>query len=320
MLSPDNGIVRVGMEIEIVKWKDKRTYQKVAADLIKAGFMSGTADDWDTFHTYGCKCEKGCGIVRSGDTIYPPLVSLTYDASLPDTGAEFVTSTVLVEENGLEELRSVWDIIVKSAVWNDQLLNKHGTRSSPSIHLHVSALTPGFKPRLQDKNLLHGDILHALSLYGPELIALASSTGIVRGLAYRKPIRNSDQNGHHGFIHLRQVQPGYVYIEWRMFEAAYDNWDYVESSAYLAASLTRQLLQPDNAIATLMRGGYAGPFDQERLNDAVRNDDTMMLLTLFNLDRLLVLREMCINGLQDDPRGQALLSQLFDKTESKYGH
>ena len=52
MLSPDNGIVRVGMEIEIVKWKDKRTYQKVAADLIKAGFMSGTADDWATSHPY----------------------------------------------------------------------------------------------------------------------------------------------------------------------------------------------------------------------------------------------------------------------------
>jgi hypothetical protein len=321
MLIPDNGIVKVGMEIEIVKWKNSRTYQKVAADLIKAGFMTGQPSDWETFHNYGCKCENGCGLVRSGDTIYPPLVSLTYDASLPETGAEFVTSTVLLEENGLEELRSIWDIVVRSAVWDDQTINKHGNRSSPSVHLHVSALTPGAETRgIPDgKSLLHNDVIHALSLYGPEFIALASSAGYVRGLSFRKPIRNADQNGHHGFIHLRRVNSGYVYIEWRMFEAVYDNWDYIESSAYLAASLTRQLLQPDNTIATLMRGGYGGPFDQERLNEAVRRDDTPALLELFSLDRLIVLRELCVNGLQDDVRGQALLSDLFNKTEVSFG-
>lgn len=320
----NNGLVRVGMEIEVVRWTNGRTYQMVADELLKAGYMLGESDNWQEYHTYGCKCHLGCGNVRSGNIYYPPLVSITYDASLPITGAEFVTSAVLMEENGLDELKEIWSIVSREAVWDNKAKNKNGGLSSPSIHLHVSALDQnrpyGGPLSGQEQVGLINDIVHALSLFGPEFVALASTAGNVRGLSYRKPVRYADQNGHHGFVHVRKYNRGLVYIEWRVFEASYDDWDYIESAAYLSSSLTRALLNTESTVMQLMRGGYSSELYPERLEDAVRSDDSFALLQLVDPVRLTVLRDVCLSGLDDDVRGQHLLADLFSRTEEKYGH
>lgn len=322
----ERGAVRVGMEIEIALFKEGSSYQKVAQRLIDAGFMEGKMDDWQEYHRYGCTCVLGCGTVRSGNVIDPPLVSLTYDASLPRSGAEFVTSPVVIGPYGLQPLRPIWDIVTEKAVWNNKLADRNGGIASPSIHLHVSVDTasgkdynePARSPR--EAEATRDDCMHALSLFAPEFIALASAAGYKRGLAYRKPTRFPDgQRGHHGFIHIRNIIPKRkVYIEWRMFEAAYDNWDYVESAAFLAAALTRALLKPD-AISHLMAGGYNYPFDGGALNNAIRKDDTDALLKLVHLRRLNFLREFCLEQLDDDIEGARLVRVLFENTEKLYG-
>jgi len=316
----ERGLIRVGIEIEVASFERDYSYRSVARILMDKGFMLGNANTWETTHRYGCTCEPGgCGKVRTGDVFIPPLVSLTYDASLPETGAEFVVSPVLLMDDGLSALKDIWDIVTEHAVWDDKTESRAGGPCSPSIHLHVSATLPRDRKLLSStRSTLLSDTLHALSLFGPEFIALASTTEYKRGLDFRQPIRVADQGGHHGFIHCRSVIPNeFAYIEWRTFEAAYNNWDYVLASAYMAAAITRALLEPD-AYKRFMVCGFNSPLDDSAVMTAVMKNNTDDLLHLVDRTRLRGLRDICIDELTDDEAGIEILTQLFDRTELLY--
>src|SRR5690606_25973736 len=138
----ERGVVKVGIEIEIPTWKNGRNYAAVVKDLLNAGYMMGEERHWREIHTYRCRCEYGCALVRSGDVYVPPLVSATYDASLPREGGEFVVSPVVLLD-GLTPIREIWDIVTRDAVWTDQLPDRRGDNlCSPSIHLHCSVTLP----------------------------------------------------------------------------------------------------------------------------------------------------------------------------------
>ena len=312
----ERAYVRVGMEIEIAAFNGRVTYQDVARELVSKGFMLGNASNWSEYHTYGCACELGCGDVRSGDVLIPPLVSLTYDASLPRTGAEFVTSAILFGEGGLEPLKEIWEIVVRDAYWIDTLKDRRGNPASPSVHLHISATNPNLDKTSITRTLAQqarSDIRQALALYAPEFIAMAATAELKRGLTYRQPTRYDD--GHHGFINVKKVIPNQsVYIEWRMFEAAYHSWEYVEACAYVTATLTRALLSPTSFNA-LMTNGYADPVNEEELATLTSNNDVDGVIQVVSHQRLGFLRQHCIEQLDDDERGQGLIDLLFDKTE-----
>lgn len=325
----DRGIVRVGVEIEVPVWDNGSSFATVARELIDAGYMleDPTGREWTSTHSYGCTCAALCGKVRSGDVFIPPLVSLTYDASLPESGGEFVTSPVLLLEDGLGSLREIWEIITRDAVWTDQLPNRRGNGNcSPSIHLHVSATDPEPIPKKKDGKLIWrememptdptvaDDYTHALVLYGPEMLQLASTCGISRGLFFRKPVRKADQRGHHGIIHVRNVKPKMLHIEWRLFEAAYDNWPYVEASAYFAAGLTRALKRGE-AFRELMGYGYMHAYDQGLLDEAVREDNVVKALELVDPNRLNALRDITVRELDDDARSVEMVRALFGEAE-----
>lgn len=317
----ENGIVRVGTEIEIAQFKQNKTYQQVAEKLIDAGFMEGTPTDWTQWHQYKCTCELGCRRIKSGMIFVPPIVSMQYDASLPITGAEFIVSPILLID-GMDEMRTIWNIITKNAMWGRPAAMRGEAAASPSIHLHVSATRPGFDAERMGEpsrtiNPLQ-DVLHALSLFGPELLLLSDIEDIRRGLAFRKPTRTADgRNGHHGFIHVRKcTPPDIVYIEWRMFEAAYDSWDYFEQAAYISAGLTRALLRPDT-LARLMRAGYN---EEPRLNEmqlAILEDDTSKALKLVSGARLGFLRDILEEEMHDDLRGLERIIARFEEVEAR---
>lgn len=322
----ERGVVRVGLEIEVVGWEG-RTYQEVCGELVEAGYMYPPVEQWSKHHTYHCNCEDGgCYTVRKGDVIMPPLVSMTYDASLPKTGAEFIVSPVLLaEELGMAELEEIWNIIVRDAVWSRDLpdYNDNGM-ASPSIHLHVSSTSLGSgllgPSRKNSMPSYKQDIFHALSLFAPELFLLADRPKTRRGLKYRLPTRDAiilDQE-HHGFIHVRDARPDYrVYVEWRLFEAAYDDWHYVEVAAYLAAVITRAFNNPD-ILARLMATGYSNPYSVEAAMEAVRNDDPYALFKLVSADRFHALREMCLGQIDDNQYGFELLIGLFDSVAEEW--
>ena len=316
---PERGIVRIGCEIEVASFRDRYTYQQVAAELVDAGAMEGTAADWQEYHRYNCDCGYGCLRVKRGDLLVPPIVSMQYDASLPTLGAEFIVSPVLLV-NGMEEMRRIWEIVTEHAEWRDDLPAIRGQHmASPSIHLHVSATMPGGEKKMVSYGKRpvidpRADILHALSLFGPELLLLSDVEQFRRGLAFRQPWREADgRDNHHGFVHVKRVDPGKMtYIEWRMFEAAYDNWAYLETAAYLAAGLTRALLAPET-LDLLMAEGYRDKVDDAAIRAAIAGNDTAAALRLASPRRLAALQDLLGEELDDDDYGQALVRQRFNE-------
>ncbi len=317
----DRGIIKIGLEIEVAAWDSGRTYQLVAADLIDAEYMQGPPSIWAEWHTYHCSCKRGgCREIRRGDLIVPPLVSVTYDASLPATGGEFIMSPILLADgsSGMDDMHNIWDIVTEHAVWTMEGQNIHGGNVSPSVHLHVSA-TKTEEGSYYAQHYV-SDIMHALELFSPELFALAELDIVNRrGLKYRLPNRYSieyAEANHHGFIHVRSASPGRsVYIEWRLFEAAYNSWEYVQRSAYLAAVLTRALLDRQT-LGNLTSRGYEPMYDDDQLDLAVKRDDLNLILAMVDRHRLDSLRQICLEQIDDDPIGFHILDDMFMKVEN----
>lgn len=310
----DRGVVRLGAEIEVAEWTPGCSYQKTAQKLLDSGYMVGDAKLWQEYHTYHCTCEKGgCKLVKRGQLIVPPLVSMTYDATLPVTGAEFVMSPVLLADEGMPHFEKVWKTVTQDAVWSRNAKDIKGRTASPSVHLHVSATLLNSDARSN----FDADVLHALSMFSPEFFLLADVADVRRGVAYRLPERGIMQTTHdgihHGFIQVRQaVRNAIIYIEWRLFEAAYNDWNYIESCAYVAAGLTRGLLE-DAVFSDLMTAGYNHMYDRRQLEKAVLNDDVAIVLGEVSMTRLNALREICLRSLDDDHYGSTLVDRLFER-------
>lgn len=325
----NRGVTRLSLEIEVPEWTGRK-YIDVVQDLLNSGHMMGERRHWTAIHRYRCNCEYGCRIVRSGAVIVPPLVSVSYDASLPDGGAEFVTSPIVMID-GLEPLREVWETVTRNAVWTDQKPDLRGEGlCSPSVHIHCSVTMPGggqvgdilgdarARQRGELDRAMGGmrltdtgnDILHALWLFSPELLLLADLAGVRRGLRFRQFLRQADQHGHHGFVHLRSVQDDMLHIEWRLFEAAFDKFDYIEQAAYLAAVMTRALATYDNVV-DMLAFGVTARFDRDLLERAVEREDVDAILALVSTQRLEFLYNLCIQQLDDDERGRDMLHAFF---------
>jgi hypothetical protein len=252
---------------------------------------------------------------------------MTYDASLPTKGAEFIISPIVLADgsDGMKMLHEIWDIITEDAVWTTEGKGVNGAASvSPSIHVHVSANKDlGQSPSPWTHGTAYpNDIIHALELFSPELFALASAgREHRRGLQFRLPNRlavvHDETGGHHGFIHVRQAIPEMMtYIEWRLFEADYTDWTYVERVIYLASVLTRSLLEKQG-LGNLMAYGYRDMYDELALFEATKVDDLNQVLSLVSRGRLDSLREICLNQIDDDAYGFHLIDDMFALVESE---
>lgn len=318
----EHGPVRVGLEVEVAAWKKKRKYQDVASELVKSGFMADVG--WKRYHDYNCTCAQACRQVRSGDVLSPPRVTMQYDASLPEGGAEFISSPVLLTQ-GLEPLREIWDIIVRDADWRLDLLDMRGRRNaSPSVHMHVSAVSMDASPgTLKDRTSTREQdqietALLALSNVAPELMLLADTSQERRGIYFRQPWRWADgRNKHHGFIQVRRMAPGQIaYIEWRLFEAAYQNFEYIEAATYVSAALTRAFLDP-LFTPRLLNVGTAVPLDEMAIEQAIAADDLDSVLALADTDRLAGLKELIAAELHDDRYGRNMIETIFKEAERR---
>ena len=162
------------------------------------------------------------------------------------------------------------------------------------------------------------DALHALYLFSPELLLLSDVPDKRRGLEFRKPTRMADGiRGHHGFVHVREMNPPHTaYIEWRMFEAAYDDWNYLESAAYITAGMTRALLK-EETIPMLMGIGYHDIPPTDLLDEAIMKDSTEDALALVSPRRLQALRQIIEAEMYDDPRGLEKVSTRFEEVAAR---
>lgn len=245
-----------GVEIEVVEWAGI-TRSEICKTLIGQGYMDSKAGYENAYHDYHCKCDI-CGMwTHDGVKCAEPIqVALTYDGSLPQEGGEFITSPFPVHGYFMNEMQQVLSTVGKNANWTLQRKAMRGDKlASPSIHIHTSV----FNPYMDSHEI---DFTRLMYGYFPELFMLACSAGIERSLHYRKPItatmaRNGmsdqvryvigdDQNwSHHLFLSDRQdgrmIRKGsqYYYHEWRMFEAAYNDWPYVAGAIYFTSALSQ---------------------------------------------------------------------------------
>jgi hypothetical protein len=185
--------------------------------------------------------------------------------------------------------------------------------------MHISAALADPANYARNKTF-EDEVLHAVSLFAPEFFALAALAKERRGLTYRLPDRLSmsqhDNGWHHGFVQVRRAIPNkFVHIEWRLFEAAYDNWQYVERAAYVAAGLTRALLH-DSVFSTLMGTGYGHPFSDAALQNAVRANDVDKVLMQVNFNRMNALREVILQHLDDDTYASEQVAAVFAQAGS----
>ena len=325
--SEDFGIVpKVGLEIEIVQWTE-RTRGQVCQDLINAELMSARGNFVREYHRYHCECSV-CEAWADGKVPWPIQTVQQYDASLPDTGGEFITSPLLVTDLFLDGLEEVWNIVVRDAQWRADVPNRRGGPSSPSIHVHVSVENP-FKEVFSSR-LAHEAIWDFL----PELFTVASVCGLDRGIDYRKPDRAA---GHHSAVNIRQMGYGVdsleegasiprrggrdaaaIRLEWRMWEAAYTDWPYVKGAVVLSAAFTQLVANRDMAKLFSASAALFNEDDGDRVDDC---ESTEAILDMFSDKRFSFLCEMLPQAplIQEDPVMYDALSHLLNRVKESDG-
>ena len=245
-----------GVEIEVVEWINVVTRADICNNLISQGYMDEKAGYQNAYHDYHCKCET-CTLWTSdplGVKCPEPIqVALTYDGSLPTEGGEFITSPFPVHGYFMNEMQQILTTVGKDANWTLARKAMRGNGlASPSIHIHTSVFNPYTDSHETDfTQLMYG--------YFPELFMLACSAGVERGMFFRKAMTASMANSmtnqtrivigddanwaHHLFLANRQNRnrhlSQYYYHEWRMFEAAYNDWPYVAGAIYLTSALSQ---------------------------------------------------------------------------------
>lgn len=319
-MNSGNDLVKVGFEIEVVQFKQGETFTSVASQLMTKGYMPNDGDDWNGVHEYGCRCAQVCRHVRGGDVMSPPMVSLTYDASLPQTGGEFVTSAIPVEDEFLAQFKDIWSTISSRSIWNNTLMNRRANDvASPGFHVHCSATDTYGKIRATAaRGFVHNrymeDVSSLLTFFGPELFRLAVLASNIRGMYYRQPLRyvEGDRYGHHGAFQVRAASPGAAYVEWRLWEMEYEDWDYVAGVTYVSAALTRALSNP-GTISALMGVAWAYPLDESIAEKAVMSDALGEYLDLSDESRFNALHQLVLENLEDDDAGREYADALFRK-------
>lgn len=309
--SDEYGLVpKFGLEIEVPTWKAPFTRRDVVQGLLEAEHMpdDATAPYIDGTHNYHCDC-RTCRSVTAGTAQWPVQTILQYDATLPEEGGEFITSPMLCTSLFFKGLREIWDIVCENAIWTDQMPDRRGRKCSPSIHIHVSVDNPfqRFERVETMRAVLFG--------FMPELFKLASTCGIVRGVEYRSP---DQRQGHHSALNAAavartRIDPAVLWattdvretpdprrpepragvgdavrLEWRMFEAAYQDWDYVSGAIVLACALTQMVANPDTIGVV---EGAIGLLDKKPKMESV---NAKQLMAQFSKPRFRFLRELVL--------------------------
>jgi hypothetical protein len=186
------------------------------------------------------------------------------DASLPTSGAEFISSPFPVTDIYMHDLREALEIIAGNAIWNDTRANERGDgTATPGFHVHVYSAGP----ELMGMDALLDQTIRQMYGFIPEIFALANTAGVQRGLNFRIP--NKEGRDHHAWLAMagggrnneRVATVGR--LEWRLFEAPTDDIDYLIGAVYFAAGMSQlmhrqQVMNRLSAMTNLLAWDDAG--------------------------------------------------------------
>jgi hypothetical protein len=232
----------VGIEYEVTQFRRNKDMLVTAGELEELGFMPPNIYSVER-HDYHCRCET---CVNIGDRItYPLMVKMQRDASLPKTGAEFITSPFPVTDIYMQDLRTVLEVLGGNAIWNIERTTERGDGyATPGFHVHVYSAGPELSG--MEKGLER--TVEQMYGFAPEIFALANTAGVTRGIEFRIPARSGTD--HHSWLALAGAGRNYerrhtaARLEWRMFEAPVDDVDYMIGSVYFAAGLSQLMHRP----------------------------------------------------------------------------
>lgn len=297
-----------GLELEVVRWA-QRTMLQVARDLEVRGYMPEAQPAYsEQRHDYHCRCNM-CRRIGS-DIFVPPQWKMQRDASLPyNTGAEFISSPFPTTEMYIEHVLEACSVIGDRAEWTLGLRNERDTgTASPSLHITVHAYGPDFVGL--DPNSLRKNV-EVLYSFIPELFAIATANnlGKERPLTYRMPHLYWEQgdrtDAHHSW--LGSANQNKSMFEWRLWEAAYGDEDYIAGAILVSAALSQfvfsqRFFRKFEGIAKLMAWD-----DRDRDMTHIKNE--------FSRDRFELLGDLIVNAtpIKADPYSTQVVEGLLGR-------
>lgn len=274
-----------GVELEVADYAEGSIYT-AAKKMEDHGYMPESTFSRNR-HDYHCRCNV-CEVIGS-QVVYPGQWKLQRDGSLPDDGGEFISSPFIATESFFDHMREGLTIISDGAIGENDYDEEEIVCG---LHVHVHSQGPWLKG-MYDDSVLYDGAVKDLPVYGqkllysfaPELFTLASSAGIERGLSYRTPSKSGDS--HHSFV-SPSATGNKRRLEWRLWEAAYHDVDYMMGAIVFSIAAT-QLLHREN-VATKM-GAIAALIPWNDQNKRMEN-----ILSEFSQERLDLLGDALLNG------------------------
>jgi len=280
---------KIGIEFEVAEFRTG--YGRFVRKFVNRGWMHETfTGGW---HNYNCRCKTCKHEFAPVKLLYPPLWIAQYDASLPEDGAELISTPFVPNRVFLDALEPQLDIITNDAVYSPDRVNMRGGDTSIGMHFHVSV----------------GDQLHAATLGGAEeqlyirrvhslltylslaTYVLASTCGETRSFEYRVlPVY--DIYEHHSAIAAVHLSTKYSRLEWRVWEG-YPDKDYILAAMLTSAALTEivtsqkaskllawyNIREKDRQVVDVLQSNY------ENVIDCVDEEELDLLLQLMSFTR-----------------------------------
>lgn len=301
---PIFGVVpSIGYEIEVVQWS-KRKDVEVANELVAAGYMP--AGIYKSQHDYGCKCNT-CRTIGYVATM-PVVWKMQYDSSLPQEGAEFISSPWPLVSGLVHQAVDAVSIVGSDAVWRLDLRNRRDDGwASPGFHIHTNIQQP-------EVSLLSS--IKGMHLFFPELISLASTNPgkKMRSLEYRSPQVPFDgmnkTMAHHCF--LATSSKNVPHLEWRIFEAEYEDMDYILAATYLCAGM-HQVFSNESIFKALQGVGMLDTWPDD-LNPQSSTEQAIDYSSKRRLNALFHVVTTC-SSLVHMPEAVSILESMFGKAE-----
>lgn len=310
----------VGIELEVLEWANK-TELKIVKELVKAGYMPPNAftekqvlkNGVESYkHQYHCKCPIACKLIGT-TTIVPVQWKMEYDNSLPQKGAEFISSPFPLAEGFVQQATDAYQIITEDAVWSYLKHNNfdNTAKAAAGMHVHCSM------SKIETGNGGLQNMQRVFHLYYPELLAIASNRKQRRGLHYRHAV-GADYDPHHYFLSYAH-QPGQQpHFEWRLAEAYYNDVDYFQGIVFLFAALT-QASTVDSVFKALEGVALLRSWPQMAIKQQTMEPDE--ILAYVDDKRLAALETVALecSALATMDEGGSVVEKLFQDTKWSLG-
>lgn len=304
----------IGVEVEVARWRADTTMTDAAQALYDDGFMLDGSNYRNERCDWHCKCPDCSQSMRIN---MPPLWVMQRDGSLPDRGAEFISSPFPATEPFIEKAVMGFEHISQNALMpTKKTMDQRGRfLCEVGIHVHAHILGPELEGLTRQEVT---DGVKALNKFTPEVFALAAAN-TDRSLRFRMPIDGTNPNLDRNNSHHTWLSPVLTAVparlEWRLWETNYKDLDRFREAIVLSAAMT-QLLATDEGIRALTGWGYLIPdwsedytaieWQQEKGSDVV---------AFLDLERLSLLEQAIVTStaVATDPYSLRIVEGAFER-------